>query len=584
MSPILLPLIAVFAALPQGPSDAERAAREAEFEKLVSGSKLVGRFTTRGSDRPAQEESYTITKVTKLRDDNWRFDAIIEYGGRSGTVPIVVQVRWAGGTPMIQVTNLTIPFMGTYSARVLIYRGEYAGTWSGGDYGGQMFGRVVPAEVKDGENGTGQEAADASWGDWRGPLGNGTASSGNPPTQWNEEDGENIRWKVPVPGLGSSSPVVWGDRLYYTTAIQTDRQGEAPAAQPQQERRGRRRGGRGGRGEPLRVHEFVVFALDRKDGSTLWRTTVAEEVPHERGQQNNSQASYSPITDGERIYAFFGSRGLHCLDLNGDVLWSKEFGLMQTFNGFGEGSSPALHGEVLVVNWDHQGDSFIAALDKRTGDELWRTPREEITSWSTPRIVPVDGRHQVIVTATSATRSYDLETGELVWSLRGMTRNSIPSSNYADGVIYLMSGYRGNMLQAVRLAGARGDLEGSDNVLWEHGRNTSYVPSSLLYGDLIYFLSQNSPILTCLDANTGDVQYERQRIAGLREVYSSPVGVNGRIYITSRDGITKVIKLGSTYEEIATNQLNDGFDASAAIVGDEIYLRGREFLYCIAER
>ena len=270
--------------------------------------------------------------------------------------------------------------------------------------------------------------------------------------------------------------------------------------------------------------------------------------------------------------------------MDGEIQWSKNFGRMRTKLGFGEGSSPALHGDTLVMNWDHDDESFIAAFDKRTGEELWRTPRDETTSWSTPLVAPVDGGHQVIVTATSLTRSYDLETGELLWTLRGMTPNSIPSPSYVDGIAYLMSGFRGYSLQAVRLAGAQGELSNSRNIVWRHQRGTSYVPSALLYDDLIYFLRDNSGVLSCLDRRTGEVQYEGQRLRGIRTIYSSPVGASGRIYITSREGVTKVVKAGADFEEIATNQLDDGFDGTAAIVGDEIYLRGQEYLYCIAER
>lgn len=439
---------------------------------------------------------------------------------------------------------------------------------------------VLPAEV--GIEPVRSVADDSDWwSNWRGPGGTGVASTGSPPVEWSEE--KNIRWKVDLPGLGSSSPIVWEDRVYVMTAIETDRRGEG-AAPAQQRRRGGRGGGFFAHGgpAPTRVHEFAVIALNREDGSVAWRTKVNEAVPHEAGHQTNSQASGSPITDGERIYAHFGSRGLYCLDMDGDIVWSVDLGRMRTKLGFGEGTSPTLYGDKLIVNWDHEDASFIAAFDKRSGVELWRTPRNETTSWSTPLVVPVDGGAQVIVTATSLSRSYDVETGVLLWTLPGMTANSIPSPSYADGVAYLMSGFRGYSLQAVRLAEASGELSRGD-VIWDHRRGTSYVPSALLYDNLIYFLSDNNGVLTCLDVRTGEIQYERQRLRGLRTVYSSPVGVDGRIYITSREGTTTVVTHGSSFQELASNQLDDGFDATAAIVGDELYLRGREYLYCIAE-
>lgn len=329
------------------------------------------------------------------------------------------------------------------------------------------------------------------------------------------------------------------------------------------------------------VYEFVVLALDRSDGSVVWRTTVKEAAPHEPGHQTGSLASNSPWTDGEHIIVSFGSRGLHSLNMDGEIQWSKDFGPMQSRLGFGEGSSPALYGDTVVLLWDHEGDSFIAAFDKSTGEELWRKPRDEGTSWSSPLIAEVDGRVQVITSATTSSRSYDLATGELIWTLAGLGINVVPTPVLVGDIVYLMSGYQTYKFQAVDLAGARGDLANSANVLWDYDRNTSFVPSPLIYDDFVYFFRGNNGTLTCLNVNNGDIHYEAERI-GLRSVYSSPVGVAGRVYLTSREGITKVIKLSGTYEELASNQLDDALDASAAIVGDELYLRGRQYLYCIA--
>ena len=413
------------------------------------------------------------------------------------------------------------------------------------------------------------------WSNWRGPEGTAIARSGNPPTEWSED--RNIRWKVPIPGFASSSPIIWGNQVFLTTAIDTEREGP-----PRNDTSGSF-ARFGSTKAPTTVHQFVVIAVDRVNGRTLWSTRVAEEVPHEGGHRTATQASNSPITDGDRIYAFFGSRGLYCLDMEGEILWTKQFGKMRTFREFGEGSSPALHGDTLVVLWDHEDESFLLALDKRTGEELWRTPRDEGTTWAAPTIAPVGEGHQVIVPATNASRGYDLATGEQVWSLSGMSTTAIPTPIHVDGVVYLMSGFRSSSLQAVRLDGAKGDLAGSESVLWNHTRNTSYVPNALVYDSLVYFLRLNSGVLSCLDARTGDVHYESQRL-NMRSIYSSPVGAAGRVYLTSRTGVTKVLALGPQYKELATNELDDGFDATAAIAGDEIYLRGNTHLYCIAEQ
>ena len=415
----------------------------------------------------------------------------------------------------------------------------------------------------------------AGWPSWRGPTRDGVAHHGDPPTTWSEDD--NIRWKVELPGEGSSSPIIWGDRVYLTTAIETGREGpareQADAPRPRSNLVTE---------APTTIHEFAVLAVDRADGGVAWKTVVAEAVPHEGGHATATQASASATTDGQHIIAHFGSRGLHCLDMNGEVQWSKEFGQMDTL-GFGEGSSPALHEDTVVMTWDHQGDSFIAAFDKHTGTERWRQARDEPVSWATPFIVSVDGADLVVTSATNAARAYDLANGALVWSCGGMTANCIPTPVHRDGVIYLMSGFRGDMLQAIRLAGASGDITGSDHVIWRHRQGTSYTPSALLYGDRLYFLRKNNGVLSCLDRETGEAHYQGKRLPGMRQVYSSPVGAAGRVYVTSRGGKTVVLEDGDGYVELATNQLDDGFDASPAIVGGELYLRGQKFLYCIAE-
>jgi outer membrane protein assembly factor BamB len=418
----------------------------------------------------------------------------------------------------------------------------------------------------------------ADWSSWRGPLGSGSAPAGSPPTHWSEKTKEapakNIAWKVEIPGLGISSPIVWQDRIYLTTAIATDRPGAPDAALEPPDQRAVP--------QPKVVHEFAVLAIDRRDGRIIWQKKLADAVPHEGGHRTNSHASSSPVTDGEHIYANFGSRGVHCLDMAGEVIWSKSLGAMRTRRQYGEGSSPAVYGDRVIVTWDHEGDSFLVTFDKRTGEELWRQPREEVTSWSTPVVVEVDGRTQVVVNATTASRGYDLHSGDVVWSLPGMTVNCIPIPIYAYGIAYLMSGYRGQMLQAVRLAGATGDLQGSKNVVWKHTRSTSYVPSATLLNGRLYFLRGNSAVLSCLDAKTGNVLYEGQRLPGLRQVYSSPIGADGRLYVTSRDGVTIVIADGPKFEQLAVNRLDDEVDASPAVIDDKIYLRGRRFLYCIA--
>ncbi len=454
------------------------------------------------------------------------------------------------------------------------------------------------------------------WPRWRGPDATGVAAKADPPTQWSES--KNIRWKVDLPGLSHATPIIWGDRIYVQTAIPADGSNDAAKAadagglldaegalglialdpdasaafaleQPDRPRRGG--GGRGrGRGPgrrpqaPSVTHKFALLALDRASGKTVWDKTLCEEVPHESGHPDASQASNSPVTDGKHVYAHFGSRGLYCLDLDGNVKWEKEFGKMQTRNSFGEGSSPAVHGDTIVVNWDHEGGSFIVALDKKTGEQKWKMDRDEPTSWATPLVLEHDGKPQVVTAASNFVRSYDLKTGKLLWQCAGLTANVIPSPVAGLGMIFATSGHRGFSLMAIRYAGASGDISSSDAVVWRYEDSTPYVPSPLLYGNLLYVLKRNDGILSCFDAKTGKPHYAEQRLESISNIYASPVGAGEKVYITGRDGKTMVLKRSPKYEVLATNSLDDGFDASAAIAGDEIYLRGRKHLYCIAEQ
>lgn len=267
----------------------------------------------------------------------------------------------------------------------------------------------------------------------------------------------------------------------------------------------------------------------------------------------------------------------------GNVKWEKDVGTMYKRNTFGEGSSPVLHGNTLVIVQDHEGDSFITALDKRTGDVLWKTDRNERTTWFSPIVVEQDGKSQVVTAGTNRVRSYDLKTGELLWEGDGLTANSIPSPVAADGFVYLMSGFRGSDLKAVHLAKAMGDISSSGAIVWEHGRDTPYVPSPLLYGDILYFLKSNDGILTAFNVKTGEAHYGPKRLQGVSGVYASIVGAADRVYITGRNGTVNVVQHGPEFTIIAENTLDDSFNASPAVVGSELYLRGGQYLYCIAE-
>src|SRR5688572_4411496 len=414
--------------------------------------------------------------------------------------------------------------------------------------------------------------ADANryWGQWRGPQASGISPTANPPLQWSETS--NVRWKVEVPGRGSSSPVVWGDRIFVTSAVPVGVTGDAQHAP------------RGGL-EPRGTHRFVLMAIDRKTGKTLWERVAREQEPHEAGHfENATWASGSPVTDGQTVYAYFESFGLYAYDMNGKLLWEKDLGDKKMRNQFGEGSTPALFGNTLVIVWDHlNGQSFVTALDKRDGKELWRVLRKEIDTWATPLILEVNGRAQAIVPARDRIYAYDLENGSVVWENEGLTMNAIPSPLYYDGMVFLMSGFQGNDLRVVRVAEAKGNIDGTSAVVWSFNRDTPYVPSPIISDGILYFLKTNSGIISAFDAKTGKPVYQNQRLEGLPNVFSSPVAAQGRVYFTGREGTTLVIKSGPAFEVLATNTLDDGFDASPALVGNEIYMRGYKYLYSIAE-
>jgi outer membrane protein assembly factor BamB len=411
------------------------------------------------------------------------------------------------------------------------------------------------------------------WPQWRGPLANGVAPQANPPVQWSEK--KNIRWKVALPGKGHSTPIVFGETVFLSAAVPV---GEAQ--KPVYDNAP-------GTHDSVPVthrHQFVVLAINRRNGALLWKKILREEFPHEGGHETGSLASNSPVTDGERLYVFFGSRGLYCLDLNGELQWQKDLGRMQTLHAHGEGSSPVLYGDTLIVCWDHEGDSLLYAFDKRTGKERWKVARDEKTSWSTPLVVEHEGKPQVIVSASKRVRGYDAATGRLIWECAGLTDNVVSSPVYGHGMIFAGNSYYQQAMIAIRLSGAKGDITGTDQVAWKLNRLTPYVSSPLFYEDTLYFLRHNQNILSRLEPETGKARGEPIRLEGIRDfIFASPVGAAGRIYVTGRDGRTVVLRHDRENAMLAVNSLDDSFSASAAVAGTELYLRGEKFLYCLAE-
>jgi outer membrane protein assembly factor BamB len=410
-----------------------------------------------------------------------------------------------------------------------------------------------------------QSVSAQNWPQWRGPLATGEAQSGNPPIEWSEQ--KNVRWKIRLSGTGHSTPAVWGNTIFVTAAETT----ESDAVT-------------GGIVTAKKPVKFLLIAVDRETGRVKWERLAREEVPHQTRNDMGTWTNASPITDGQRAYAFFGSRGLCCYDFEGKLVWEKDFGDMDTGGDMGEGASPALYKDKLIVQWDHYGEDFIVALEASTGKEIWRKKRDERISWTTPLVVEGAGRIQVITVAEEWIQSYDITNGDVIWKTEGTKYGNISTPVAAEGMVYVGSGLQSGKISAVRLNGAKGDITGSSSILWTYDEYFPYVPSPLLLGGLLYFTKGEVGFLTCLDAATGQPHYSNKRLSGISHIFASPSGVQDKVYFLGRDGVTIVIRSGPEFQVLSTNTLDDKFDASPVIVGDEIYLRGHQYLYCISRR
>ena len=423
-------------------------------------------------------------------------------------------------------------------------------------------------------------ASAAWWPHWRGPALTGVAS-GNAPVEWS--DTSNIAWKVEIPGRGHSSPVIWGDRIFLTTAIPTGRRSEPAATGGRGSGRGRF-GGDGGSGAS-EEHRFDVIALDRATGRVLWQKTALTATPHEGyHQMYGSFASYSPTTDGQRVYVSFGSRGLFAFDMNGAPVWQKDYGLkMRMFNGFGEGVEPVLDEGHLLVLYDHEDEGLLAMLDAPTGREIWRTARTDGTNWAAPVVVTHGGRKQIVVDSARKVRGYDYETGKQIWEVAGLGQNTIPRPVQYQDLVLSMSGFRNPALMAIRL-GRQGDLAGTDAIAWSMNRGLSYTASPVLLDGKLYFITDTG-LVTCVDAATGQPVYQQVRLPKGYSIKASPLAINGRLYFSTEDEDVVVAKAGPTLDILATNTLKDqSFIASPAVADGDLFLRSRTHLFRISDK
>ncbi len=428
-------------------------------------------------------------------------------------------------------------------------------------------GLVVAAEP--------EPSRDARWPGWRGSDGQGIVQEKGLPLEWSGT--RNVVWKTEIPGKGYSSPIVWGNRVFLTTAIEGD---VDPAAKPMKHEI---------EGQDFvhpdgvaadRKHTFEVLALDATSGKILWQRTAWKGTPFDTRHRRSSFASPTPVTDGTLVYAYFGGEGIFAYDFDGKLAWKYQPGAIGTL-GVGVGTSPLLYKNVVILQCDEDNGerSFVVGLDKKTGKEVWRVARKIEVSWATPVIVRAGDRDELITAGNQHVIAYDPQTGKELWRMKGLASNAVPSPVVGDGVVVLSSGYPEKVAVAVRPGGS-GDITGTDRVLWTYNKGTAYVPSPILYDGLVYLLTDKG-LITCMDARTGEVKYEGARLPVPASFMASPIALAGSILLMSQDGDTFVVKAGPKFEVVRTNALDEPISASAAAAPGRLFIRGEKHLFAI---
>lgn len=414
-----------------------------------------------------------------------------------------------------------------------------------------------------------------NWPQWRGPDGSGISTEKNLPAEWGPA--RNIKWKTAIDGRGHSSPIVWGNKIFLTTAMEGEEVAGAKAARHVIEDKDFVHPDSIGANKK---HTFKVVALNRDNGKVLWQSVAWEGTPYDDRHRKSSYAASTPATDGNLVYAYFGSEGIYAYDFNGKLAWKADVGKLANL-GMGTATSPILYENLVILQCDEDNGtaSFIVGLDKKTGKQVWKTPRKIQISWSTPLLVKTAKRTELITSGTETIISYDPATGKELWTHKGLESNAIPSPVANSEMAYLVSGFPTKITMAIRLGGS-GDLTGTPNVPWTYAKGTAYVPSPILYGDYLY-LTTDRGILTCIDAKTGEVKYEGGRIPIPATFTASPVAFEGKILMTSEDGDTFIVKAGPKHEVIGTNSVGEPVYASPAIADGRIYIRGEKNIYCI---
>lgn len=422
-----------------------------------------------------------------------------------------------------------------------------------------------------------------NWPQFRGPHAIGRLEAADPPVSWDVPSGKNVRWRTPIPGLGHSSPVVWGQRVFITTAVRTEGEDVLKV-------------GLYGDIEPVEddpAHQYKLLALDRSTGDLVWERTAHEGIPRTKRHTKSTHANPTPATDGEHVVAFFGSEGLYCYDFDGELLWKKDFGVLESsffyFPGaqWGFASSPVIHDGRVIVQVDVLKDSFLASFDVATGEEIWRVARDDVPTWSTPTVVESAGRRQVVVNGLRHIGGYDFDTGRELWKLRGGGDIPVPTP-FTDGDSIFITNSHGAMspIYAVRVSAA-GDITppddepASEGLMWMVGRDGAYMPTPIVVDDLLYVLRDNG-VVGGYRATTGEEVF-RTRLGGQTAVSASMVAAADRLYATTEDGEVVVIRAGPEFEVLARNALGEVAMATPAISDDLLIFRTRSQVVAIGE-
>lgn len=425
---------------------------------------------------------------------------------------------------------------------------------------------------------------ETNWPSFRGLNARGFSDGRPTPVTWNIESKKNIEWKTAIPGLAHSSPIIWGNRIFITTAVSEN---ENPVLDTELK----------GNINPVEgetSHQWKVYCLDKKTGKILWEKTAHEGVPKVKRHPMATHANSTAATDGEYVVAFFGSEGLYCYTMDGKLVWKKDFGILESafFSvptaQWGFASSPVIHDGVVVVQCDALNTAFLAALDIKSGKELWRTPREDYPTWSTPTIYVGEQSTQIIVNGFKHIGGYDFQTGKEIWKINGGGDIPIPTPVVADNLVYINSAHgRMSPIYAIKLD-AEGDISledettSNENIVWSVRRGGAYIQTPLIYGDYLYNLNWNGS-LSCFNAKTGEQVY-REQLGKMTAFAASPVAAAGKLYFCSQDGDVYVVKAGPNFEILATNSMNDENLATPAISDGKLYFRTHHYLVAVAEK